>query len=337
MKKVVSLIITILFGSLSILTVYAVNTNTYQIDELDMSIDIPTEYVVFTRDMESDDLNLETYGLTKDELLYVMEAGNIYMSILDKDNNFEILITMVENDLEDLNEFDDTAITALVSLLKEEYEKLGVIIDRYDVYQHSQAKFVKIYQSSDEGTIFGLQYYTIYANKAINITMKSYSDKINLSEESIMKQIIDNMHFRTEVTLSSKMAESEKETTESFIYKDDETGVEFIVPSGQPSMPSVGAYSNRTNELDLGRKIENFFLNLLFTVVIYSLPITIYRYAIRKKPFGKVKAIIITIIYGIVSFSVTVVSMTMISISGAFAGKAILFWAIINYKMLSTD
>ena len=31
---------------------FAAGTNTYRIDELDMSVDLPSEYVVFTREIE---------------------------------------------------------------------------------------------------------------------------------------------------------------------------------------------------------------------------------------------------------------------------------------------
>lgn len=48
--------------------------------------------------------------------------------------------------------------------------------------------------------------------------------------------------------------------------------------------------------------IDSIFLNLCLTILIYTIPIVIYRYAIIKKPVDKKKAKIITIIWGIIAF-----------------------------------
>ena len=44
---------------------FAANS-TYELDELGMSIELPSNHVVFTRDIEANDPNLSAYGLTKE-------------------------------------------------------------------------------------------------------------------------------------------------------------------------------------------------------------------------------------------------------------------------------
>jgi len=74
-------------------------------------------------------------------------------------------------------------------------------------------------------------------------------------------------------------------------------------------------------------------LNLIATFIIYSAPIIIYRYAVKKTSVEKKKAKKITIIYGIIAFFVMSVLITLINGSGA-ANGSILLWSWINYRVL---
>lgn len=72
----------------------------------------------------------------------------------------------------------------------------------------------------------------------------------------------------------------------------------------------------------------NLILSIIITIAIYSLPIIIYRYVIRKQAVSEKKAKKITIIYGICAFFVMAICL------GAAPGGAILFWSFVNYKVL---
>ncbi len=73
-------------------------------------------------------------------------------------------------------------------------------------------------------------------------------------------------------------------------------------------------------------------LSIAFTILIYSLPIIIYRYAIYKVPVAPPKARKITIVYGIGAFIVVVI---IGSLTGdPSPGGAVFFWSFINYEIL---
>ncbi|HOP10696.1 MAG TPA: zinc ribbon domain-containing protein [Oscillospiraceae bacterium] len=74
-------------------------------------------------------------------------------------------------------------------------------------------------------------------------------------------------------------------------------------------------------------------LNLILTVAIYSLPIIIYRYAIRKEPVSPKTGKAITIVYGIFAF----IFMLLIASAtgGSASGGAIFLWSYVNYKILT--
>lgn len=143
---------------------FAASSETYWLEDLGLSIDIPSEYVVFTRDIADDDPNLTAYGLSKKDLLDSMESNNIYLNACDADINFEVTVTMTDSEIRDFNLLSDTTLKALGSSLQSAYADNGITVEKYEVFQHSQAKFLKIYtdQPSGADSVYGLQYYTIY-------------------------------------------------------------------------------------------------------------------------------------------------------------------------------
>lgn len=73
-----------------------------------------------------------------------------------------------------------------------------------------------------------------------------------------------------------------------------------------------------------------FLLSLFYTIIVYSVPIAIYRYVILKHPLTKKKALAITIIWYIISVIVIVITS-----ADHKTGAAATFWSIINYYILT--
>lgn len=212
---------------------FAANT-TYELDELGMSIELPSNHVVFTRDIEANDPNLSAYGLTKEGMSSLMLERSIYLNAWDEDVNYEIIVTMVDSPFEDYNQFSDTTLNGFVSALETEYASMGITFIRSDFYQHSQAKFAKIYisQPNNGDTAYGLQYHTVYNGKAINITLQSYSGEIDSSREAIIQKIVDTIRFDTAPQFSAPPAQ-----TRAFTYTDKDSGMTFTVPANWIESP----------------------------------------------------------------------------------------------------
>lgn len=208
-------------------------TSSYNLAELGMSIDIPSDYIVFTRDIKTNDPNLRAYGLTKEGLSSLMLERSIYLNAWDKDANYEIIVTMVDSPFENYNQLSDTLLNGLIPSLKTEYATAGITFIRSDLYQHNQAKFVKIYisQPNNGDTAYGLQFHTAYDGKAINITLQSYSGKIDSSKESVLKKIVDSIHFDTAPKIKLYFK------NDAFTYTDKDSGMTFTVPANWVETP----------------------------------------------------------------------------------------------------
>ena len=68
------------------------------------------------------------------------------------------------------------------------------------------------------------------------------------------------------------------------------------------------------------------------TVTIYSLPIFIYRWGIRRCPVEKKKARNITIVYAVFAFVVMIAVTTFVD--GEGSANAIWLWSWVNYRVL---
>lgn len=225
MKKFLAIILTtLLLLSLNI----GVNaaSNTYEVAELDLSIDIPTQYSVITRNTSASDPIFDQLGTTKTEVMSLFQSSGIYLNAVSTSGNEEIVVTMVESFLSDFNLLSDTTISALATTLINEYKTYGINVSKYEIYQHSQAKFLKFYFTDTAQTVNGLQYYTIYNSKAMNFTMRSYTGSLRYTQEQTIKTIVDSIHFNTE-----PQKKDEPVGTSSFIYTDSETKVKFTVPA----------------------------------------------------------------------------------------------------------
>lgn len=167
------------------MSVHAAGTTEYTLDELGMTVFMPSDYIVFTRDINANDPNLASYGLTKDSMSSLMDDRNIYLNGWDEDINQEIIVTMIDSPLIDFNLYSNTTLSTMATSFESEYKNAGVTVIKYEIYQHSQAKFLKIYISQPNGdsTAYGLQYYTVYATKSSCFDTKHEDFFLHLSTD----------------------------------------------------------------------------------------------------------------------------------------------------------
>lgn len=219
------MVLSLILASFTPMTLMATDAvNTYELSELDLSVGIPNKYSVITRETDAGDPVFGKYGVSKESVTTHFETNNIYLNALS-DNSEEIVVTMLPNTISDFNTISDPALEILASKLEEQFQADNVNILDYEIYQHTQTKFLKIHFYDSINTAYGLQYYTIYNYKAMNFTLKSYSGDITSEQENAIKTVVDSVKYNT------VCENSEQEETSSFVYTDEESGVTFSVPA----------------------------------------------------------------------------------------------------------
>ena len=234
----VKTIIVVLAALLLVLVAVPVNaedgTSLY-FSELDMKVVVPSGFDVFTRDTSANDPNLKKYGITSDQLVSTMKSQNSYLDAMGSDGYTELTITMFKSDWSDFNLLSDTALKTLFSSIKDEYSKMGLSVSKYDIYSHTQAKFIRMYASRSVtgGKVYTLQYTTVYSGKTINFTLQSYSGTaISASQESTIKKLVDSAQFG-----SAPATTSIPKSTEAFVYSDKAGKVHLTVPANWREEP----------------------------------------------------------------------------------------------------
>lgn len=199
--------------------------NQYGLSELGLEVTVPEGYIVITRDMPADDPIFPILGTTHTAFMEQLEASHIYLNAVSDNSYEEIVVTMIENSIDNLSLFSDTSLSAFASTIVNQFSGYGYDIMDYTIYQHSQAKFIKLYFTDAEKTVYGLQYYTIYDGKAMNFTMRSYEGSISARQEAAIKTVVDSILFDNPPPVTEQ-----GEDTRPFQYTDADTGVTFLVP-----------------------------------------------------------------------------------------------------------
>ena len=140
MKRILAILLTIITTNSILFTPFTVSADsseTYVLDELGMSIDIPTNFVTFTRDIDENDPNLAKYNENKNELLNSMESNDFYLLARDEGGSLRIHVSMRETILGDYNLLSPSEMVTKASSLFSLYETNGVTIEKHEFYQHS--------------------------------------------------------------------------------------------------------------------------------------------------------------------------------------------------------
>ena len=227
-KSFIALCLFLIIGIVLPTAVYAADT-TYSLDEADVDISLPSDYIVFTRDIRDDDPNLAAYGLTKEDLSSLMLSGNIYLDAWDKKVQHEILVTMTNYPYVDFSQYDDAELLSLASTFTAKYEDNGITCTKTEVYEHEHRKFTKIYvnQPYKGGTAYGVQYGTTQNGKAIFITLHSNIGTFGADEETLLRTVVDGAEF----TAGPQATQTAAKEKAPFVYTDAETQASFTVGS----------------------------------------------------------------------------------------------------------
>lgn len=230
MKKIKRLIIfllsiAVILSAFSSTTVFAANGR-YRIEEAKLEVTIPATYTVITRNTPSNAEIFTRLGLSYSAFMSNMKSGSIYLDAVSNSHSEEIVFTCQENIISDFALLSDTVLKTMASTIINETEKLGISLIKYDIYHHSQAKFIRIYWLDSANSRYGLQYYTVRDNMAMNFTIHSYEGNINSRQETVMKTIVDSVKYDVPSPVVL-----EGEDTDAFVYTDSDSGVKFTVPS----------------------------------------------------------------------------------------------------------
>lgn len=111
----------------------------------------------------------------------------------------------------------------------------------------------------------------------------------------------------------------------------------FLFASGVCTLLASAAgmpYASSTAVESTMDPVTTFLIDLVLTILIYTVPILIYRYAIVRAPLPKKKAKLITFLYAFIMFFASVFVSVWLAGSTVSVGGGVIVWSWVNYRIL---
>lgn len=221
-KRFISIILAFVLLLGGALAAYA-GTSSWHIKEVGITIGIPDNYIVLSRDNLNSHANLlKALGLSASSMKQFMIQEGIFLECLSDDYTKEIVVASTSANLSNFCNLSDDYVIAQVSVFKEQYASSGIDLYKADVYQNDHAKYAICFMKGTSG--YGMEYYTVYNGKAISITFNNYLGSFSTTDISKCKKIIDAIQF------DNPPINAPMESRPSFLFTDKETGTTFTVP-----------------------------------------------------------------------------------------------------------
>ena len=238
MKKIIACSFAFCLAALLPISALAYSTKTYAVDEIGISVTVPSEFDVITQDINNPLYGkyADQYGVTKEELLSHFKSSNIYLDIIDAENGCEYLVQKTEPSGLDFSVLNDDMLKDGLSSIKATMENNGFTVTNADIYQNGQAKYLRVScnQIQSGQTSYYIEYLTEAYGKSFMIIANSIGSKINFAAYTQVKAIVDSVDFRID--------EASASSASAFVYTDPETTVEFTVPAGWEQKPLSKTY-----------------------------------------------------------------------------------------------
>ena len=204
----------------------------YRVEELELTIGIPENLLVMTRNSElSPEEFLAKYNFEKEERAEQFQKDDIYLKAWSHDFGIQVEIKMQESEYQDSNQYGDKFLLAQLNARKFEFVENSYDYLNADIYQHKQAKFVWRYELGAKpyyGHISGVRYETYYNNQHIEITIYDSRTNQELDDKTkaLMQEIIDSIVFDKPPHLDIVGADP----TEAYKYVDPISHSVFTIP-----------------------------------------------------------------------------------------------------------
>ncbi|MBR4177810.1 MAG: hypothetical protein IKR57_00505 [Bacilli bacterium] len=165
----------------------------YSVEELNYKIDInDNDYMVFTRDNIENNQELSILNLTPEQMNTIMQNGNIYIDIIDRDLKYEIVMVVLNTGILDTKNFSNYSDEMLETAAKSYANTVGS--EKYSVYKANHNYVVIDYYDS-KTKYYIINYYTVVNGKGYNFQMQKTSAFTN-GEKSSLKSMVDTINIK---------------------------------------------------------------------------------------------------------------------------------------------
>lgn len=190
-----TLVFIMVFLCLPILSVSAdSNTVAYEIEELSMTLDIPTSIVVVTPGIKQSDPLFTENTFDYIQTMSKIRDNNDYLYGKDFADNFEFEVVASENisKVANLNKLSEKKLEEV----KNYFAGQGDVFSA-SVYSSDSFTFIEILRNvtNSDSRYFYKEYYTVYDSMGVTIRIISDNENFSDHELNVIKEIVDSISF----------------------------------------------------------------------------------------------------------------------------------------------
>ncbi len=232
----------------------------YKIDSVGISISLPQEMYVFTRQLRPDDERISALGLTYEALMSSFESQDIYLEAMDTEAFNEIVV--ISEPTADTNYYElgyDGLYNAAIAEEKA-LEAAGRKITSSDLFENNDIDFVKTVSVSNDCQV---QYTTVYNGRKIKIRLIDFDGKVTEDEAESFETIVETVAFAAPPAIEPKNEEPENPQDAQV----------------ETSAPPQTATSSAESAADAGvDKLGKLLIIIAIAIVICTVPALLFRF-----------------------------------------------------------
>lgn len=333
---------------------------TYTIDDLNMTVGIPSNLRVLSRNIADNDPNLMFFRYDAEEARAILKQRSAYLQIVPYD--WDYIMTLKVHDVT-ARDFSSYASDDDLLMVIQDMTWTGTPMDATtQIYTLGQTKLARIcVDYGKDGYIDELSYFTVQGGKEIRFFLRPMNGEITAYMDSDVKQIIDSITFAGipiiyPITEIGTLTEPVQMPSDDVIHSREALVREISSLAGKKAeiQNKISSIQNEISSTLLNDKSSSdtsevsflglsrsstesglwlsVFLSFIITIAAYSLPALLYRFVIKRESIMAAKAQLAVIIYGIVAVCVAVIIGN--STANFIPVVIVVPWSYVNYKIL---
>lgn len=195
------ILVLIVLAGFPAVTTAAAGDIQYRLDALDLTVNVPEDFTVLTRDSDPNDPAIARLGLNGTTLGDFLVSKNIYLYGISADKVSEFLVIIPETSLSksypDFRLYSDDALRRNSGDIVAELKSQGAGEIAVDVYGNAQAKYLKVrfIRTTTPVDCYREMYCTVISGKLVMLALDSSGQPPSETQQELLKHIIDGLVF----------------------------------------------------------------------------------------------------------------------------------------------
>ncbi|MBE6990299.1 MAG: zinc ribbon domain-containing protein [Ruminococcaceae bacterium] len=194
MKRILNVIVVIL-ACLFAIPIVASATQTCDVYEMNLKVELPDEMLFFMRNVQEDDPSIKYLPYSREDILANMRTNSMYL--LGYTEDYEIQIKMQPSEISSLAALSDADFQDLSNGMHSRNSELGITLYSSEAYTVGGVKYIvdSIKYSAGNTPQYSVQYVTIVDRKMIRISIVAYNGNVSVKQRAIIKNVVDSAKY----------------------------------------------------------------------------------------------------------------------------------------------